>query len=281
MPISFRLQSHNMTMMHLKIEHHTEYHYESMVRYSIQELRLNPLQCAEQTIKNWRVQSPIKLKQNIDAFGNECQTFVLDSPYKSMSITAKGEVLTTGGFEHTDIASAVSPYYLLQQTNLTQVSPEMLIYFEKSLPKKIALDSLLELASAIQTAVIYQSGITNFATTAMQSFAMKSGVCQDHSHIMLSLCRAANIPARYVSGYFFAEESPNLASHAWVDVCVNPEAGKWLSIDITHACTTDNRHIRLAIGRDYYSAAPIKGIRSGGGQEDLSARISIHQSKVL
>ena len=102
-------------------------------------------------------------------------------------------------------------------------------------------------------------------------------VCQDHAHIMLSLCRASNIPARYVSGYFFAEESPNLASHAWIDYCSDIDTGIWTSVDITHACLTDSRHIRLAIGRDYYSVAPVKGVRSGGGGEELSANISIAQ----
>ena len=106
---------------------------------------------------------------------------------------------------------------------------------------------------------------------------MKSGVCQDHAHIMLSLCRASGIPARYVSGYFFAEESPNLASHAWIDFCSNIEEGIWTSVDITHACLIDSRHIRLAIGRDYYTAAPVKGVRSGGEGEELSASISIAQ----
>ena len=271
----------SMTAMHLQIEHHTEYRYETAVRYSIQELRLKPPNSHGQSIKNWKILTPIKGKTNQDAFGNEYQIFVQDAPYKSMSISAKGEVITTGGYEYTDLESAVSPYYLLQQTRLTLPSPEMLTYFKKLLPKKADLDSVLELASAIQNIIPYQSGITNFATTAMPSFAMKTGVCQDHSHIMLSLCRAANIPARYVSGYFFAEDSPNLASHAWVDICTDIDKAKWLSIDVTHACITDNRHIRLAIGRDYYSAAPIKGIRSGGGQEELSARISIHQTKVL
>ena len=97
------------------------------------------------------------------------------------------------------------------------------------------------------------------------------------AHIMLSLCRASGIPARYVSGYFFAEESPNLASHAWIDFCSDIDKGIWTSVDITHACLVDSRHIRLAIGRDYYSAAPVKGVRSGGGGEELSANISIQQ----
>ena len=139
------------------------------------------------------------------------------------------------------------------------------------------VDEVLKLATAVQQAIGYVPGQTTFATTAAQSFALKSGVCQDHAHVMLSLCRAAQIPARYVSGYFFAEESPNLASHAWIDFCSDIEKGIWISVDITHACLIDARHIRLAIGRDYYSAAPVKGVRTGGGGEELSANISIQQ----
>ncbi len=48
-------------------------------------------------------------------------------------------------------------------------------------------------------------------------------------------------------------------------------------MDITHACLIDARHIRLAIGRDYYSAAPVKGVRTGGGGEELTTNISIQQ----
>ncbi|MCZ3114950.1 transglutaminase family protein, partial [Acinetobacter baumannii] len=35
------------------------------------------------------------------------------------------------------------------------------------------------------------------------------------------------------------------------------------------------RHIRLAVGRDYRSAAPIRGVREGGGTESLSVQILI------
>ena len=153
----------------------------------------------------------------------------------------------------------------------------MLKYFAASLPKKNSAEEVLKLATAVQKAIEYSPGQANFASTAAQSFAMKYGVCQDHAHVMLGLCRASNIPARYVSGYFFAEESPNLASHAWIDFCSDIDKGIWTSVDITHACLTDARHIRLAIGRDYFSAAPVKGVRSGGGGEELSASISIQK----
>lgn len=263
--------------MHLKIRHRTEYRYETPVRYSIQELHLTPPSTTGQKVGKWKIATPIKATNSIDSFGNLCSVFVQESPYTSMMIEAEGDVQTQDAFEFSDDENAVSPYYLLQQTNLTEPTTEMLEYFSSKLPKKNTIDQVLKLAEAVRESITYSPGQTNFATTAAQSFAMKSGVCQDHAHIMLSLCRASNIPARYVSGYFFAEESPNLASHAWIDYCSDIDTGIWTSVDITHACLTDSRHIRLAIGRDYYSVAPVKGVRSGGGGEELSANISIAQ----
>jgi len=261
--------------MYLKIRHRTEYRYETPVRYSIQELRLTPPTTAGQQVAKWKISTPIKASNSIDSFGNLYSVFVQESPYTSMMIEAEGEVHTEDAFEFIDDANAVSPFYLLQQTNLTEPTAEMLDYFSYSLPKKNTVDEVIKLAEAVQGLIVYTPGQTHFATTAAQSFALKSGVCQDHAHIMLALCRASNIPARYVSGYFFAEESPNLASHAWIDFCSDINKGIWTSVDITHACLIDSRHIRLAIGRDYYSAAPVKGVRSGGGGEELSANISI------
>ena len=263
--------------MHLKIRHRTEYRYETPVRYSIQELHLTPPSTTGQKVGKWKIATPIKATNSIDSFGNLCSVFVQESPYTSMMIEAEGDVQTQDAFEFSDDENAVSPYYLLQQTNLTEPTTEMLEYFSSKLPKKNTIDQVLKLAEAVRESITYSPGQTNFATTAAQSFAMKSGVCQDHAHIMLALCRASNIPARYVSGYFFAEESPNLASHAWIDYCSDIDTGIWTSVDITHACLTDSRHIRLAIGRDYYSVAPVKGVRSGGGGEELSANISIAQ----
>lgn len=263
--------------MRLKIHHRTEYRYQAPVHYSIQELRLTPPNVAGQMVKQWKIHTPIKSSQNSDPFENICHVFVQENAYTSMMIEAEGEVETQNAFELVDSSQAVSPFYLLQQTPLTMPSDAMLAYFSSAIPKTLSIDAVLALAHAVQAAIPYSPGKTHFATTAAQSFAMSAGVCQDHSHIMLGLCRAANIPARYVSGYFFAEESPNLASHAWIDFCLDLHAGKWISVDITHACLIDSRHIRLAVGRDYYSAAPVKGVRSGGGSEELSASISIHQ----
>ena len=106
--------------MHLKIRHRTEYRYETPVHYSIQELRLTPPQVAGQQIEKWKISTPIKSTASQDAFGNTCSVFVQEAPYTSMMIEAEGEVRTQGAFEYIDDLKAASPYYLLQQTNLTE-----------------------------------------------------------------------------------------------------------------------------------------------------------------
>ena len=122
--------------MHLKIRHRTEYRYETPVRYSIQELRLSPPTTAGQEIERWKISTPIKASNSIDTFNNVCSVFVQEASYKSMMIEAEGEVLTHDAYEYIDDSKAVSPYYLLQQTNLTEPSEGMLDYFAASLPKR-------------------------------------------------------------------------------------------------------------------------------------------------
>lgn len=264
--------------MKLNIYHRTEYHYESNVHHSIHELRLIPQNDEGQIINKWKIYAPSALTQSIDSFGNLCHQFVIDSNYRDMIIEAEGEVVSEDAYEFKDGIDAVSPYYSLQTTKLTESTDEMLKFFQPEYKQLNCPEGLISLSKLIQGKIKYTPGSTNFSTTAIQSFNLEAGVCQDHAHIMLSLCRAVGVPARYVSGYFYEIDIKNLASHAWVDVCINPDAGDWISIDITNACMTDKRHVRLATGRDYSSAAPVKGFRSGGGVEELQARVTITES---
>jgi transglutaminase-like putative cysteine protease len=76
-----------------------------------------------------------------------------------------------------------------------------------------------------------------------------------------------------VSGYVHPSDAPHAASHAWADVFV-PERG-WVSIDVTHCRFASDHLCRLAVGRDYVAASPIRGVRIGGGDESLDVRVNI------
>ncbi|MBW8317684.1 MAG: transglutaminase family protein, partial [Hydrogenophaga sp.] len=112
-------------------------------------------------------------------------------------------------------------------------------------------------------------------TTALEAFDWELGVCQDQAHVMVAVCRSIGLPARYVSGYFYAANEPDLASHAWADVCLDPATRRWISLDVTHRCPTDQRHIRLAAATDYTACLPVKGLRRGGGEESMVVDIRI------
>jgi transglutaminase-like putative cysteine protease len=263
--------------MELKVNHHTEYLYDKTVHHSIHEVRLTPQQSINQSILHWTVHTQTKSQESMDAFGNKCHIFTIDTPYSSLFIEAKGVVQTQDMSCFVDSPNAVSPYYLLQQSALTNPSKEMLEYFENHRKSSWKLEDVLDLAVSIQQCVGYQQGVTDSTTTAEQAFFLRRGVCQDHAHVMLGISRAFGLPCRYVSGYFYADNHPDLASHAWVDVCLDIDKGIWHSIDITNACLSNESHIRLAIGRDYAHVAPVKGIRSGGGNEELNTKVSIEK----
>ena len=75
---------------------------------------------------------------------------------------------------------------------------------------------------------------TTVTTTAAEAYALRRGVCQDIAHVMLTVCRLAGIPARYVSGHLLGEQG---GSHAWVEVLVPDGAGaRALGFDPTNGC---------------------------------------------
>jgi transglutaminase-like putative cysteine protease len=104
----------------------------------------------------------------------------------------------------------------------------------------------------------YLPGSTGVATTASAAFAQRTGVCQDFAQVMLALCRAARVPARYVSGHLEGEGH----MHAWVEVLYAPAAGgppAWHALDPTHDCAAAGRYVTIAVGRDYADVSPISG----------------------
>jgi transglutaminase-like putative cysteine protease len=99
-------------------------------------------------------------------------------------------------------------------------------------------------------------------------------VYRDQSQVFIACCRASGIPARYVSGYYHSPGKDTISSHAWVDAWLGEGRG-WLGIDITHRSLAGPQHCRLAIGRDYLEACPVRGVRRGGGEEEMKVAVAI------
>ena len=264
--------------MRFDIIHNTHYYYEDPVSYLIQLLRLTPRSDAGQNVVNWHIGAPTRVHAQIDAYGNRTHILTLNQAIRELHIEVHGtvEVNEDRSSSHRAANSRdLSPLIYTQATRFTQADAA-LNDFARSFQSHNGLLSeaeALRLMQAVHERIHYVSGATTVQTTAPQAFAQAQGVCQDQAHVFLAAARAIGIPARYVSGYLNTGDIGHVASHAWVDVYTDRH--EWLSLDITHNCITDGRHCRLAIGRDYDSAAPVRGSRMGGGFEALNAYVHV------
>jgi hypothetical protein len=52
----------------------------------------------------------------------------------------------------------------------------------------------------------------------------------------------------------------------------------WVSVDVTHAAFASEIYCRLAVARDYEAAAPVRGRRIGGREEQLNVSVTVSAS---
>ena len=79
---------------------------------------------------------------------------------------------------------------------------------------------------------------------ATEILSAKEGVCRDYAILTATLCRAAGIPTRLVSG--LVSFDGNFYYHAWVEVWVG---SRWIGLDsVSHNDQISATHIKLAQG---------------------------------
>jgi transglutaminase-like putative cysteine protease len=99
----------------------------------------------------------------------------------------------------------------------------------------------------------------------------RRGVCQDFAHLLIGLCRALKIPARYVSGYLATEKAS--ATHAWVEVFI-PGHG-WRGLDPTHSRQIGETYVKIGHGRDYSDVPPVSGNYRGTRGRKMTVAVKI------
>jgi len=92
--------------------------------------------------------------------------------------------------------------------------------------------------------------------TPLETLEKRTGNCQSHSRLFVSLARAAGIPTRFVSGLVYAE-GKGFLYHSWAESFV----GYWLPVDPTFGEIPANAtHIKLVEGDSSDDMAPIAGV---------------------
>ena len=263
--------------MLLAITHETTYRYHAQANYSVQYLRLTPRTDRGQRVLSWRIDTPGRRWAQRDAFGNIVHTLSITEPHDEIRIQVRGTVETRNESGQSIYESgSIPPTAYLFATPLT-VPNDAIAELGQALARHPddRREGLLRLAEQIESKIKYSPGSTDAQSTAIEALSQGTGVCQDHAHLFISSCRAVGVPARYVSGYLFTGDEQHLASHAWGEAWSAHDG--WIEVDVTNSRLCGPETCRLAVGRDYLDASPVRGVRRGGGQEALHVTVDVHE----
>lgn len=101
------------------------------------------------------------------------------------------------------------------------------------------------ICSWVRDNVKYEIGSSQPYGTIRDVLASRTGVCRDYAHVAIALCRALNIPARFVVGHVMWDTPPpdfHALFEAWLD-------GQWVMFDPTQMADTGDV-IRIGTGHD-------------------------------
>jgi len=281
--------------MRLSVQHTTTYHYSAPVADSINDAHLCPTSDELQRCETFdlAVDPPTgNILRRLDFFTNQVHHIEVHEPHESLSLSAKSLVETLP--DHRDTASPVPAdslaglkqserfYDFLAESKRVSLGPDVIHTVEHDLPPLREVDQgIRAILSYIDGGFTYRPGQTSVETSVSEVLHKRTGVCQDFAHVMLSLCRASGIPARYVSGYFHVAKptsdpaDDNHQSHAWVE-CYLPEIG-WVGYDPTHHRRVGETYVKVAVGRDYTDVRPVAGTFRGKAEATMEVRVKVER----
>ena len=284
--------------MRYDIAYRTTIHYDDVVRGSQNELRACPASDAYQQLVAYRVTThpAARVLAYHDYWGTRVDTFGIREPHVSLEVNAEASVETMPRPLVTvspRVAELADPSF--RDTYVEYLSRSMHTEWDgdvSAAAERIAavtgddvVGIVLALHRFVHTSLQYTPGATYIGVDVNEVLAKAKGVCQDYAHLAVALCRSIGIPARYVSGYFFASSDSSGAdvdgdevrvqTHAWFEAAI-PDWG-WLALDPTNAQQVGQRHITIGHGRDYDDVPPVRGVYSGGGRPSTDAVVEIRR----
>jgi transglutaminase-like putative cysteine protease len=279
--------------MAYSVRHITRFKYEPAVRESVMEVRMQPRTDARQRCLSFSLDVTPRASMMMyrDFFGNAVHHFDIPGQHELIEVAAQAvvEVLpplvahadAVGDWEELDARVAQGDYWEMMLPSQYARPTELLEKLRAHLDLRRRgnpLELLMELNMEMYEFFEYAPNTTKVDSPIDEALESRQGVCQDFAHIMIALVRQLKIPCRYVSGYLFhadsaRDRSPAGATHAWVEAYLG-ELG-WVAFDPTNNLLGCERHIRVAIGRDYSDVPPTRGVHKGEAGSELSVTVSV------
>lgn len=275
----------------LFVHHRTHYHYPNWVKSAANQIKLYPLPDDHQRLLDHRlvISSNPEIFTIQDYFGNTTGFFSILKPHRELSIESflRVEMSSKPFLERhstADVWNELSSKTTKEQQHdylnaeITHHQQEIALAVRLNSDEH-PLEELLRLSDYIYQNFEYKKGVTTIETGIDEIWKLKAGVCQDFAHLLLYMMRLCGVPCRYVSGYICpgtSEWRGEGATHAWVEAWL-PDLG-WIGIDPTNKCLAGERHIRLAVGRNFIDCTPVKGTYIGASEHLLEVTVQFSSS---
>lgn len=283
--------------MQFRVVHTTRISYDGGVAASYNLTRMTPQTSTHQLVVHTRLDvSPTPWSQTYrDYWGTEVTAFEVLDQHSELTVTATSTVQvnrpapasgSSGSTDATGLtwaelrAAEVQDRYCEMVAASDRVRPDVEL---QGLLEALAAESsgpsdfALAVCRLVWEEMRYQSGSTKVHGHASDAWAARAGVCQDMAHVAIGALRAADVPARYVSGYLHPKRDPQVGdtvvgeSHAWIEWW----DGDWVGFDPTNKIVPGDRHIVVARGRDYSDVPPLTGIFSGGKTSTMAVEVQV------
>ncbi len=284
------------------IRYRTSIFYDDVVHGSQNELRVCPSSDWAQQLLSFRISTnpSARVLWHRDYFGTRVDTFGIREPHVALEITAEASVETSPRPLVTvspRVADLSAPAFVdehreyLAPTDHTAWDADLAATAARvaEMAGDDVVGIVLALHRYVHTSLQYTPGATFIGVEVTEVLREGHGVCQDYAHLAAALCRSIGIPARYVSGYFFASSDAtgadadgdvlDVQTHAWFEAAI-PGWG-WLALDPTNAQQVGQRHITIGQGRDYDDVPPVRGVYSGPGRPEADVAVEIRRHGAL
>jgi transglutaminase-like putative cysteine protease len=282
--------------MYYHIEHITRFRYSQPISESVMEVHMQPRTEGNQRCLNFNLHTnpQARTQHYPDYLKNVVHFF--DIPFKHTQLILRAESLvellsppslpeslSADSWSAIDALTREQDHWEFLRPSERTEPTELLNQFAAELDVRRRDDPLTVLRQmnmAIYEAFDYMPESTDVDSPIDEALEKRRGVCQDLAHIMIALVRGLGIPSRYVSGYlYYRHDNPDRStpdqSHAWVEALL-PSLG-WVGFDPTNNIMAGERHIRVAIGRDYSDVPPTKGVFKGAVESELEVEVHVTQ----
>jgi transglutaminase-like putative cysteine protease len=226
--------------------------------------------------QEWTTDPLLRSRCYTDRFGNICRRLVLPPPNATIAFHARA--LVDDGVDDADPGAAeLAPQDLPDDVIAFTLPsrfchPEVLAdaaweHFGTVAPGYRRVQAICDF---VHHHLKFSAGASSPMTTAVDVYRSQTGVCRDFAHLMITLCRALNIPARYAFGYLpdigVPEPYDPMDFCAWTEVFLG---GRWYTFDPRNNALRAGR-VLIGRGRD---AVDVAMVTAFGGAELVTMQV--------